>query len=392
MKPSINIGLVGYRGIGRVHSLCYQELRYLYPDAPFVPRLYAVCTSARESAEAARAEAGFERAYHSVAEMLADSAVDVVDVTTPNHLHRAVVEQALAAGKHVYCEKPLAATVADARAIATAVSGQGAHVPRLGMVFQYRFIPALQRAHALISEGALGQVYTFRAEYLHTGYQDPQRPLTWRLRKEQGGSGALGDLGSHVIDLVRFLLGDFAAVQGHLETFIKHRPLPAAANVPDGFHGATSAAVTVDDVAWLNVKLSGGGVGSIEASRFATGTLEDLRIWMYGERGALRFDLMDSNFLYWYDERSPGGAYGGERGWKRIDALQNYPGARVPPARTPLGWTRAHAENQYRFLRAIHEGAQPNPGVIDGLKTQLIIDAVERSHAAGGGWIAVERE
>jgi predicted dehydrogenase len=250
------------------------------------------------------------------------------------------------------------------------------------MVFQYRYIPAIMKAKELVDAGRLGRIFTYRAEYLHSGYQDPNRPLSWRMKKEEGGSGALGDLGSHVIDLIRHLVGEFASVQGHLETFIQERPVSKGA--------AEKGPVTVDDVAWFQARMANGAVGTVEASRFATGTLDDLRIWIYGEKGAVKFDLMDPNFLYYFDETGGKGDFGGERGWQRFDTVGNYPGAKAPPPRAPLGWHRAHAESQYRFIQAVADGAAPSPGVVDGLRAQLVMDAVERSSGQDGAWTTVE--
>ncbi|MFP4330882.1 MAG: Gfo/Idh/MocA family protein [Spirochaetaceae bacterium] len=381
MRSRVRIGMAGYSGIGRVHALGYRALPLIYPGSVPTPVLQRVCTSRRESAEAARGEAGFLEAGTSLEELVEAQDIDMIDLTLPNHLHLPLVKAALASGKPVYCEKPLAGTIEDARAIARVVND--ASLP-FGIVFQYRFFPAIQRAKELVDSQAIGRVYTFRAEYLHTGYQDPDRPLSWRMKKEEGGSGALGDLGSHVIDLVRYLVGEFESVQGHLETFIHERPVEKGSK--------EKGAVTVDDVAWLQARMHGGAVGSIEASRLATGTLDDLRIWIYGERGALHFNLMDPAFLYYYDEQRPKGSYGGRRGWQRLETVQNYPGAAAPPPRAPIGWERAHAESQYRFIRAIEAGEEPSPGIHDGLKTQLVLDAAERSAAADGLWTTVAQQ
>lgn len=381
MKGQIGIGLAGYGMIGRVHALNYAEIPFLYPGDIPRPVLRTIATSREETARAAAAEGGFENWTTEVEEMIVDPAVDVIDVSLPNQLHASTITAALESGKAVYCEKPLAGNVEDARAIAAAVARSGAP---FGMVFQYRFFPALLKAKELIDDGRIGRVFTWRAEYLHTGYQNPERPLSWRMKKEDGGSGALGDLGSHIIDLVRFLLGDFAQVQGLLETFIKERPVAKGAS--------ESGTVTVDDVAWFGARMADGSVGTVEASRFATGTMDDLRIAVYGEKGALRFDLMEPSFLYYFDEAKPQGNYGGERGWQRLETAQYYPGAKAPPARAPIGWVRSHAENQYAFLKAVAEGTPPSPGIDDGLRTQLVIDAVERSAAATGEWTTVERK
>jgi predicted dehydrogenase len=375
--------MLGYGMIGRLHSLNYRAIPFLYPDVIRTPTLHTVVTSREETAQTARTEAGYLNATTDHSAVFDNPEIDVVDVSLPNGMHRPMVERALAAGKHVYCEKPLAGTIEDARAIARTVESSGTNA-RFGMVFQYRFIPAIIRAHQLIAEGRLGRVFTYRAEYLHSGYQNPERPLSWRMKKEEGGSGALGDLGSHVIDLVRYLIGEFSSLQGHLETFISERPVAKGAS--------EKGEVTVDDVAWIRARMADGSIGTIEVSRFATGTLDDLRIWIYGEKGAIKFDLMDPSFLYFFDESKSGGDYGGDRGWERIETVSYYPGARTPPARAPIGWSRSHGENQFRFLQAVSEGRDPSPNIVDGLRTQLVIDAVEHSAHDGGLWTDVELE
>jgi predicted dehydrogenase len=207
--------------------------------------------------------------------------------------------------------------------------------------------------------------------------------MSWRMRKNLSGGGALVDLGSHVIDLVRHLLGEFAAVRGTLQTYIDSRPV--SKNSKD------REAVTVDDAAWLEVRMRDGGIGTIEVSRFATGALDDLNIEIYGEKAAMMFRLMDANWLYWYDAARPGGSMGGERGWTRLETVQHYPGATLPPPRSIVGWTRTHAENQYSFLAAVSRGETSQPGVLDGLRCQLIMDAVYRS-AETGSWVDVALE
>ena len=381
MNDEINIGLLGYGAIGRLHGMSYGQLPFIYPGKLPRPVLHTVCTSRTETAEAARIEGGFAHAVIDQDALITNPDVDIVDVTLPNHLHLLAVTAALSAGKHVYCEKPLAGNINDARAIARAVQASDAS---FGMVFQNRFIPALMKARELMQEGKLGRIFTYRAEYLHSGYQDSQRPLSWRMKKDEGGSGALGDLGSHVIDLIRYLIGEFDSLQGHLETFIHERPISKGS--------AKTGPVTVDDAAWFRARMKNGAIGTVEASRFATGTLDELRIRIYGERGALRFDLMDPNFLYWFDESQAGGEFGGSRGWQRLDTVANYPGAKTPSARAPLGWARAHAENQYRFLAAVTGGQEPSPNIIDGLRVQLVMDAVERSAADDGTWGTGEQE
>lgn len=380
MKDRINIGLAGYGMIGRVHAMNYGELPFLYPGTIPRPILHTVCTSSANSARAAAAEGNFLKWTTDIEEMIADPEVDIIDISLPNNLHRPVVTKALMAGKAVYCEKPLSGTLEDALSMEIAVKESGA---LFGMVFQYRFLPAILKAREILADKRLGRIFTWRAEYLHSGYQNPRRPMSWRMRKEDGGSGALGDLGSHVIDLVCCLLGEFDSVQGQMETFIKERPIAG--------NSSELGSVTVDDVVWFRTRMENGSIGTVEASRFATGTMDDLRIQIYGEKGALKFNLMDPGFLYYFDEAKPSGSYGGERGWQRLETAQYYPGAKAPPARAPIGWVRSHAENQYCFLKSVAENRPPSPGFQDGMRVQHIIDAVETSARNGGTWRKVEK-
>lgn len=377
---TIGIGLIGYGMIGRVHTLAYRELPLLYPKQLPPLHLAAICTSRAASAQTAAEEAGFNTWGTEVAALVRQDDVNVVDCSTPNYLHHAQVLEALAAGKHIYCEKPLALNGAEARELVQAARQAGVQV---GMTFNYRFIPAVQRARQLIEAGMLGQIYTFRTDYLHTGYQDPNRPMGWKLRREQAGGGALVDLGSHLVDLIRFLLGDFEMVRAAAQTFVAERPVSRGSTEKEP--------VTVDDVAWIQARLRNGATGTLEVSRFATGMVDDLRFEIHGERGALKFNLMDPNWLYWYDATRTNEPLGGERGWTRLETIQHYPGAAAPPARSTLGWTRTHAENQYAFLRAVVEGRRPQPDIEDGLRVQLVLDAAYTSIETGA-WAVVSLE
>ena len=377
---NIGIGLIGYGGIGKIHTLCYKDIGMFYPGQLPAINLAAVCTSHPATAERAAKEGGYRTWFTDISALIHADDVTVVDCSLPNFAHKSVLLEAIAAGKHVYCEKPLAMNGAEAREIAKAAADAGVQI---GMTFNYRFVPALLRAHELIQEGALGEIYRFQAEYLHTGYENPERPLSWRLDKAKSGGGAMADLGAHAIDLMRWLLGEFQRVQATTHTYIKERPVAKGAQ--------EKGAVTVDDAAWIQVKLANGGIGTIEASRFSTGVLDELRFEICGEKGALRFNLMDGNWLYWYDASRKGGAYGGEQGWVRLDTVNHYPGASIPAPRTILGWPRTHAENQYQFLKAVVEGSTPQPNILDGLRTQFILDAAYAS-AERGGWVDVELE
>ena len=373
----IGIGLVGFGAVGRIHTLCYREIPHIYPENLPEIKLVAVCTSRSETAERAASLGGFEFGTSDLSAMLEREDVTVVDCSAPNFLHEGIVLQALKAGKHVYCEKPLALNVGEAGRMCEAAEKTGV---RTGMTYNFRFIPALMRAKRMIDDGDLGEIYSFQAEYLHTGYQDPGKPMSWKLRQETAGGGSLIDLGSHLIDLVRHLLGEFRSIRAVTRTYIPKRPTAPGADQQED--------VTVDDEAWLHAELVSGAFGSIVTSRFATGTLDDLNLEIYGRKGALSFRLMDANWLYWFDAAQPGGDLGGLQGWTRIETVQHYPGAAIPTPRSIIGWHRTHAENQYRFLKSLQEGTAPDPSFIDGLKAQVVLEAAYSS-AQSGNWVSL---
>ncbi|MFW6162576.1 MAG: Gfo/Idh/MocA family protein, partial [Planctomycetota bacterium] len=308
--PELGVGTIGYGFMGRMHSYAWRSLPFLYDPPPARPRFVAVCTAHEETARRAAEQGGYERGVTDYRRVMDDPAVDVVHVCTPNASHRELCTAVLEAGKHVYCDKPLARTLPEAEAI---VAAADAHPEVIHQVtFQNRFLPATLRARQLLDEGFCGPLFGFRASYLHAGYIDPQRPMSWRLDRAVAGGGALVDLGSHVIDLMRHLCGEVVRVSARCKTFIAQRPTADGGTAP----------VEVDDVALLQVETAPGALGTIEASRLATGTNDDLTFAIHGAQGALRFDLMDPNWLHAYDHRAPGGAYGGRRGFKAIETVQ----------------------------------------------------------------------
>jgi predicted dehydrogenase len=362
----IVIGMAGFGSIGRIHQMAYADIPYIYPGK--LPEIYlkGVCRSTFEGAKTTATLSGFDKAYRDYDEVLADPEVDVIDLVTPNSLHKEQILKALAAGKHVLCEKPLVLDASEAVLLEKAAEKSNV---RVGMIFNYRFIPAIMKAKELIEAGLLGDVYSFRGEYVHTGYQNPEKPYSWRMNFDESGGGALADLGIHVIDLVRFLLGDFFSVRADLKTYINERPLP------DG--SGKMGKVTVDDAAWMQCRLVSGGLGSIEVSRFATGALDDLNLTVYGSRGSFSFKLMDPNFLYWFDQLKPG------QGWSRLETLQTYEEAKIPAPRSVIGWTRFHTENQYSFLKSLQEGSAFSPSLKDGAVAQYVLDAAYKSGETG---------
>jgi predicted dehydrogenase len=367
VKPEIRIGLVGYGFIGKVHTLAYRVLPLIYDPFPAVIRLVGVCAASEASTHKGVEQGGYEFGTTDWQELVERDDIDVIDCCVPNFLHKEVLIAAMRAGKHVYCDKPLAMNPTEAREIVSVAQETGAQQQ---MTFEYRFIPAMMRARQLVKEGFLGRVFCFRAAYLHSGYIDPNRPISWRLDADKGGGGALFDLGSHVLDLIRFLLGEYDSVQALTETFIKERPLPGKPGE------RRSVAVKVDDLTLMTVRMADGAVGTVEASRLATGTNDELRLEIHGQEGALRFNLMDPNWLYVYDAREPDAPIGGNRGFKAIETVQRYPHPAVLPGpKFSIGWMRYHIASQYDFITSLVEGRVTSPDFVDGLKVQEVMEA-----------------
>ena len=370
----LGVGFIGFGFMGRMQAFCHRVIPSYY-DLPVTTRLVAVATSRPATAKRAK-EHGFEFATADWRDVLARDDVDIVHVCTPNNLHAEQAVAALEAGKHVYCDKPMAASIEGAERIARAAAGDGgkpAPAGKLQVVFQNRFFPATLRAKELIEDGFLGRILAFRAVYLHAGYVDPARPMSWRLDKAQSGAGALGDLGSHVIDIMLHLLGPFAAVNATLSTLVTERPTSDGGMAP----------VEVDDAAYLTVRTRAGAVGTIEASRVSTGTNDDLRFEIHGDKGAVRFSLMDANWLEAYDGAAAGEPHGGRRGFTRIECVGRYEKAKLPGPKFTVGWERGHIESLASFLRCIAEDREPSPSAEEGLAVQRVMDAAQRSDGAG---------
>ena len=380
-RPEIRIGMVGYGFIGKVHTLAYQLLPMIYDPAPADIQLVGVSAASEASVCKGVGQGGYGFGTTDWRELVERDDIDVINCCTPNFLHKEMLIGAMRAGKHVYCDKPLAMSLAEAREIVAIADETGI---RHQMTFEYRFIPAMMRAKQLVEEGFLGQVFSFRAAYLHAGYIDPNRPISWRLEVAKGGGGALFDLGAHVLDLVRFLLGEYDSVHALTETFIKDRPLPGKPS--------QRMPVEVDDLVLMTVRMANGAVGTVEASRLATGANDELRLEIHGQQGALRFNLMDPNWLYVYDAREPGDPIGGNRGFKAIETVQRYP----PPAALPgpkfaVGWMRYHIASQYDFITSLVEGRPTSPDFVDGMRIQEVMEAGYTS-AREKRWVSLPLE
>ncbi len=362
------IAMIGYGGIGRVHVMAYRNIPFHYGLPSDTINIVGVATTRPETAQKAAREIGCDIWTTDYRELLARDDVDLVDICVPNNAHEEIILAAAEAGKHIYCEKPLSMTVAEGQRMVEAVKKAGL---KTQMTFHIRFFPAITRARQLIDEGFLGRVFSFRGRYYRSSYIDYNKPLSWRLRKDIAGSGALFDLGSHILDLLYYLLGDFASVQATLDTLIKERPLAVGS--------AEKGTVDVDDIALMHVRLTDNTLGLVEISRMGTGTTNDLEIEIFGDKGALRFNLADPSWLEVYDVRQDGQPLGGMRGFKRLQTVQRHAGQKAPDWTATPTFTRAHAECQYQFLKAISEDRPTAPDLADGLHVQEIMAATLRS-------------
>ena len=371
MRP-LGIAMIGYGGIGRVHAMAYRDIPFTYGIPANLINIVSVATSSQQTAKKAADEIGCNVYTANYLELLNRDDVDFIDCCTPNHLHEEIILAAAKAGKHIYCEKPLAMNVEQAKRMIEAVQTAGV---KTQITFNFRFFPAIYRAKQLIDAGFLGRVFSFRGRYFRSSYIDPNKPLSWRLSKEISGGGALHDLGSHVLDLIYYLLGPFESVQGTLETLIKERPVKAGSS--------EKGLVDVDDFALINAKLQDGTIGNIEVSRMGTGVSNECLFEIYGEKGAIRFNAEDPSYLEIYDTRDISSPQGGLRGFKKIETVGRYDGQKAPDVTMPTGFVRTHTECQYQFLKAIWEDRDGSPNFQRGLHIQEVLEAVIKSSELG---------
>jgi predicted dehydrogenase len=371
--------MVGYAFMGRAHSQAWRTVGHFF-DLPLTPRMAAICGRDATAVAAAAARLGWPATETDWKRLIERDDVDLVDVCTPGSSHAEISIAALEAGKHVLCEKPLANTVEEARAMAAAADRAAAAGIRAMTGFNFRRVPAVALARELVAAGRLGAIRHVRAAYLGSHLLDPEIPLIWRLQAEHAGSGALGDLGAHAIDLAQYLAGDrIAGVSGLTETFVRERPLA------DG--SGARGPVTVDDAALFIARFAGGALGSFEATRFATGHTEGLRVELNGELGGIVWDLGDFNGLRLFDATEDPAT----QGFRRIQVTRAghpYAGAWWPDGHT-IGYEHTFTHEVRDLVHAIADGRDPVPSFADGLQVQEVLDAVQRSAASGTGWTQV---
>ena len=378
-RTDIGIGMVGYAFMGRAHSLAWHAVSRVF-DVPLQPRLAAICGRDKAAAQAAADRLGWAAAETDWRALIGRDDVDLIDISAPGDMHAPIAIAALEAGKHVLCEKPLANTLAEATAMSAAADAAYPGGARAMVGFNYRRVPALALARQLVADGRLGTLRHLRAVYLQDWLADPAAPMTWRMQAERAGSGALGDLGSHVVDLARYLSGDeITGVSALSATFVGTRPWA---------DGSGRGTVTVDDAVLFTAKLASGALASFEATRYATGRKNGLRIELNGSAGSLAFDLERLNELEFFSVADSGGDVSGFRRVLVTEPTHPYLSAWWPPGHT-LGWEHTFTHQARDLLTAVADGDQPSPSFADGLAVQRILDAVQRSAANGNSWESV---
>lgn len=380
-KKQLNIGLIGYQFMGKAHSNAYRQVGHFF-DLPYEIKMHTLCGRNEAAVRKAAETYGWEHVETDWRKVIANPEIDVIDVSTPGNTHAEIAIAAAEAGKAVFCEKPIGNTLAEAKAMYDAIEKAG--VPN-AVFHNYRKAPAVALAKRLIEEGKIGRIYHMRATYLQDWIADPSFPLVWRLQKEIAGSGTHGDINAHIIDLGRYLLGEFDSVTGLLHTFIKQRPIAGEIDANLGAKASDKMGdVTVDDAAMFLATFKNGALGTFEASRFAVGRKNYNRFEINGANGSLVFNLERMNELEFYDNTAPAET----QGFTLIQATAGehpYAGHYWPVAHI-LGYEHTFINLLADAFTAMGEGKPISPNFWDGYENQRVLDAVERS-SDSGTWV-----
>jgi len=384
---SLRVAMIGHGFMGAAHSQGWRTAPRVF-DLPAEPEMAVIVGRNAEGVARSAAKWGWAESATDWREVIARDDIDLVDIVTPGDSHAEIAIAALEAGKHMLCEKPLANTVAEAEAMADAAARAATRGIRAMVGFTYRRVPAVTFLRDLIAHGAVGRIAQVRASYRQDWLVDPEMPLAWRLQKEHAGSGALGDIGAHAIDLAQFVTGlRIERVSGVVDTIVKQRPLLSEGVGLSGTGTGEYGEVTVDDIAIFTGRLESGALASFEATRFATGRKNALAIEVSGDKGALAFDLEDLNTLWFYDRTAPNQT----QGFTRILVTESehpYVSAWWPAGHM-LGYEHGFSHQVKDLVEAIATGVDPHPTFADGLQVQRVLAAVEQSSASDSAWVRV---
>ncbi|GAA2038360.1 Gfo/Idh/MocA family oxidoreductase [Agromyces tropicus] len=393
MRERLRVAMVGNGFMGAAHSQGWRVAPRFF-DLPAEPVMELLVGRDPDRVAASAEKWGWRDSSADWRSVIERDDIDVIDIVTPGDSHAEIAIAALEAGKHVLCEKPLANSPAEAEAMTLAARAAAERGVRSMVGFTYRRLPATAFARHLIADGRIGDIRHVRASYLQDWLVDAESPMTWRLEKDRAGSGALGDIGAHAVDLAEYLTGlQLASVSGVLETFVRERPIAGSSSgsIAGGGSGEATGVgtVTVDDAAFFHGRFDSGALGSFEATRMATGRKNALRVEVSGSAGAIAFDLEHLNRIEFYDGSAPGT----EQGFTSIIVTEpEHPWVSAWwPAGHLLGYEHGFAHQARDFVEAVAAGEDPRPSFEDGLHVQRVLEAVERSSGSDGAWVGVAR-
>ena len=387
MTNELRVAMIGHGFMGAAHSVGWRQAPAAY-DLPLTPRMAVLVGRDADKTAAAAHKWGWEETSTDWKAVIERDDIDLVDIVTPGDSHAEIAIAALAAGKHVLCEKPLANSVEEAEAMEQAARDAAAKGIRAMVGFTYRRVPAVTLMRDMIADGRVGTVRQVRASYRQDWLADPESPMTWRLDKDRAGSGSLGDIGAHIVDMTQFVAGQsLTEVSAVLETLVDERPVLGEAIGLSGTAGTERGTVTVDDVALFSARLESGALASFEATRFATGRKNALDIEISGDAGALHWNLENMNVLEFYDATRPSA----EQGFARILVTEpEHPYlSGWWPAGHMLGYEHGFSHQAKDLTEAIAAGIDPQPSFADGLRVQRVLDSVERSASSGSAWTEI---
>jgi predicted dehydrogenase len=369
-RRTLAVGLIGYKFMGKAHSNGWRQASHFF-DLPVNLRLKTICGRDKAATKRAAAQFGWENAETDWSRVIDDPGIDIIDICTPNNTHGEIAIAAARAGKAILCEKPLARNVPEAETMLRAVKKERV----INMVcHNYRRIPAIALAKQMVERGELGnRIFHFRARYAQDWIVDPNFPLVWRLQSDIAGSGALGDVFSHIVDLARYLVGEFREVCATMETFVKQRALVGR----DGPSRRRSGKVTVDDAVTMIGRFRNGALASLEATRFAPGRKNSITLEINGSGGSLFFDLEAMNRLKFYSMRDPQD----RQGFRDIivtEPSHPYMKSWWPPGHV-IGYEHTFTHTIADFVKAVVDGKSVQPTFEDGLHNQCVLDAVRKS-------------
>ncbi len=364
--------------IGKVHTYACTVLPFYYSELPFRVKLSGVYDRTLTKAVQAKEDYGFEFATDCMDDILLSSDADAVCICLPNYQHAECVLKAIGQSRHIYCEKPLAASLDEADLIVKTLADKPL-VNRI--VFHSRFFASVMRARQIIDEGRLGRILGFHVLYQHSSNLDKNKKYNWKYSKQYACGGALADMGSHMLDMIYYLIGEYAGI--FMKTQIAHKTRFDENNA--------LRAVDVEDAACIVATMRNGAVGTMQVTKIAAGSNDEFIIEISGEKGALKLNLMDPNWVWFYDNSLPDAELGGYKGFTRIESVQRYapPGGSFPSPKLSGGWLRAHVHSLYEFLNGIYQDSPCKPDLIDGAYIQRVMAAAYESDRTGA-WVQLE--